>query len=114
MVSCSAEVHDGKQGGGLSRGGSHGTDASFQLSHLLLEGCHGGISGAGILVARFLESEESLHLVEVFILVGGGLGDRQRARLAHVGCVTALDAEGARAPMLSMVGVRFVSHHALP
>ena len=80
-VACGAEVEDGEQGSGLTRGGQHGADAALESGDLLFHGVAGRVSEAGVdaLGRHIKQGRDLCGRVEA---VGGGLNDGHDAGAA--------------------------------
>ena len=94
VVSCLADIEQGKEVCGLSAGGKHSGSAAFQLADLFGYHVAGGVLQAGIEIAVCLQIEQLAHVLAGSVLEGGGLDDGDLTGLAVAGGVAALHTDG--------------------
>ena len=95
VVTGAGDVEDGEEVRGLAGARQHGGGAAFELGDFCGHGIVGGVLQAGVEVAGLFQVEELAHVLGSVVLPGGGLVDRNLARLCVAGAVAALYAGGA-------------------
>ncbi len=100
VVAGAGQVEDGEGLGGLARGQQQRGDAAFECGDALLDDVGGGVTDAGVDVARLGQPEQGGGVVGAVEGVGRGLVDRQGPGLrGGIGALTRVDLLGLERPV---------------
>ena len=93
MIASFADVEDGVEVGGLTRGCEYGAYAAFESGNLRSYNIVGGVLQTCVEIALLFQVEEVSHLFGIVILERGALVDGEHARFAIFGLPACLYAE---------------------